>query len=306
MLPPDSAIYSSTVVRLIPTDGVHVREDILFSDASGTEKPRIRKQKTKLLHSLQPALQKLLQPGEAIFCMARAQSPMSAVEQLTASAFTYYHTICVLVVTNRRLLHVLVNQKLKWRRSARAVAWGDVAEARVKGWLIKTLNMKYRDGHRETYRNLSRGDAKKLRAVLPKLIDPATAEISNTGTMASICPQCTTALTPSVYRCEHCGLSFKDEKTMIQRTAILPAGGYFYTGHPLVGTWFAIFEAILLFDLIFGIATAKWDLVITVAIILAIEKLFTIYHARRFVREFIPIEGSSTALAAAAGGGSGQ
>ena len=303
MLPPTSTIYSNTVVRLVPADGIQVREDVSFSDAKGAEKPKLRKQKTKLLKSLQPALRKLLQPGEAVFWIARAQSPMTTVEQLSASAFTYYHTMCALVVTNRRMLHIPINNKVQWRRSARAAAWGDVAEVRVKGWLIKTLNLKYRDGQKEVYRNLVRADASKLKALLPILADPQTAEISNTGNMASICPECLASLTPSVYRCEHCGLTFKDEKTMVQRSAIIPAGAYFYTGHPLVGTLFAFVELILLFDLILGLATRNWDLAVTAAIVLAVEKLFTIYHARRFIREFIPIEGSSTAAIASSAGG---
>jgi hypothetical protein len=103
-------------------------------------------------------------------------------------------------------------------------------------------------------------------------------------------------LTAAIYTCAHCGLVFKNEKTLAIRT-LIPGGAYFYTGLTAVGILTALVEAIFLLALVgtlldptsagkepssFGIVVAYFLFVI------GLEKILSYYHARKFVQQFEP------------------
>src|SRR5664279_4802837 len=163
----------------------------------------------------------------------RARSPMSALEQLTASFWTSMLAACAVVFTNQRILFFPVKHDGKWRESVRAVAWGDLEEVKPKGLLTKTLSFKTRDGAKQTFTNILSADGKKLAAITAAVLPAAAGEQTSAHGMVQFCPDCQAALTAGNYQCLACGLVFKNEKTMILRSILLPAGGYFYTGHPL-------------------------------------------------------------------------
>jgi hypothetical protein len=96
---------------------------------------------------------------------------------------------------------------------------------------------------------------------------------------------------------------FKDKATALRRSLLIPGGGYFYTGHTFLGIVDAIAEGFLTLVVLLlileisgvtsappGEAPATWGMVIFVLVLLGIEKLFTIHHANRFIRDYIPAE----------------
>jgi hypothetical protein len=108
-----------------------------------------------------------MQPDESVFLIARAQSPLSLLEQVTAGWWTAILAASVVVITNKRILLFPVNTNGTWK----------------------------------------------------------------------------------------CGLTFKNEKSMILRSISLSGGGYFYTGHPWIGLVPAIAEAILILEIFLLVLT---------------------------------------------------
>lgn len=301
------SVHPEQAARLASHAGVPLREDTAFTNHKGQEKSGIRKGTEKALDKLQDALHKVLGPDEVVLYVARCQAPASAWEQMAFGWYIYYVTGTVLVFTNQRLLHFLVKGDGSWKRSLRGLSWGDVAEARVKGWFTSTLELKYRNAKKETYWRLRGGDAKKIKLLLGILLPASVGEGSAAQAMVSLCPGCVAPLTPGVYQCSACGLAFKDEKTLVRRSLLIPGGGYFYAGHTFLGVGDFIVEAILLFWVViwilvaFGMSEPELKpgeapatpavalfAALFVALILAVEKWFTIHHCRRFIREFIP------------------
>src|SRR5690606_24170013 len=96
--------------------------------------------------------------------------------------------------------------------------------------------------------------------------------------------------------CPSCRLAFKDSATARKLSFLLPGGGYFYTGHPFLGLGDLVVELALLWLVVgevAGIAEGRPGAEIGAAIFggaLLIEKLITVYHAQRYVAEFIPKE----------------
>jgi hypothetical protein len=288
--------------------GVPIREDTLSTDHQGEEKPKTRKRAEEVVEKLQEVLRKAVGPEEAVLYVARCQAPVSPFEQLTFGWYIYYVTATVLVFTNRRLLHFDVTRKGTWKRMLRAVSWGDIDQAKVTGWLSKYLELKYRTGKKERYWRLSREDGNKIKVLLEAIFAAGGRESTAAETVTSLCPDCLAELAPRVYNCPRCGLVFKDEKTMVRRSLLIPGGGYFYTGHWFLAIGDFLVEAYLLVLVVvfalFAVGVlvdtstqpgeaplaggAAWIAAGFVAAILAIEKLLTIHHCKRFVHAFMP------------------
>ena len=299
-------VHPGQAPQVSPLLGLRARQDTLYSNHKGEMKSGVRKRAEQALRHLESPLRRLLEADEVILYVARAQAPTSTFEQLTFGWYTYSVTATTLVLTNRRLLIFGVKRDGTWKRHLRAVRWGDVAQAKVSGWLSRTLRLTYQQGKPQKYWGLRRDDAKKFSVLLAALLPASAGEVSEARTLVSLCPDCLGSLTPSVYNCNKCGLVFKDEKTLVRRSLLIPGGGYFYAGLPLLGIGDFLVEAMLTLWLVLsllaavGLYTMQDDAgkamdqgsalvgLIFVAAIIAAEKWATIHHCRRFVREFIP------------------
>lgn len=309
MIRPDFVIHQAQVPRVVPEDGVSLREDVLFTNSSGEEKSGVKGRAIKILRNLRPALRQIMDGDEALLYVAQARSPLSAVEQLTAGWWIHVLAACVIAVTNKRILFIPVSSRGYWRESVRSVAWGDIAEIKAKGWLTRQLRFKYKNGTKEVYTGVRWSDASKLAKLAEVLLPASSGELTAHQGPVALCPDCRGVLTPGVYTCAGCGLIFKDEKTMILRSILLPGGGYFYMGHPIIGSVLAFFEILLLLDVVLVLADGfshpeamqgVMAAFIGLAIYWGVETTITILHCRRYIRQYIPKKrDSSRALAAA-------
>ena len=277
------------------TLGLPVDESVCFSDHRGRHKKGIERRQTKLLGKLAPALAALLEPGERVLVAVPACSPAGVIEQLTTGWIIYYLKRCVLVLTDRRILHVLTSPNLTPRHSAAEVRYGDLAEAKG-GLLGSKLTLRYRDGHKELFTHLDTAGGKKAKALLPTLIGGSAS--GGVGRRQHLCPRCATRLPAETYRCPNCFLEFKTPEAALKYSLLFPGGGYFYTGHPLLGIGDALVETFLLVAFVIGVVAVltgpvEEDDVITLvllAVVLVFEKLVSVLHARHYVKEYLPVE----------------
>jgi hypothetical protein len=129
------------------------------------------------------------------------------------------------------------------------------------------------------------------------LIPAAAGELTSAQGMVQLCPDCRHALTEGQYSCPGCGLIFKNEKSMVMRSILLPGGRYFYTGHPLVAIIPAVVEGFLALEvlsvLVIGLSSPQAmrrisSVLLILGLFWAVETGVTILHCRRYIREFIP------------------
>jgi hypothetical protein len=292
--------------REVTWQGLRLREDTAYTDHKGRDDNSVRRSVEKALSPLAGILQNLLEADEAILYAARANAPMGTFEQLTFGWYAQYVGQTTLVLTDRRLLHLAVTRNGQWKRGVRSLRWGDLQDAKIKGWLARTMELRYASGLQEKYWAIRARDAKKLRVLVPVLRDAYRGQVTARQGMTSLCPECKTALTAGVYQCANCGLVFKDEKTVVRRSLLIPGGGYFYTGQHFLGVMDVIAEGYLLlliaaFVLLAFLgdepaapgeeALTTLDALVFagfIGFLLALEKLITIHHCRRLVRNFIP------------------
>jgi uncharacterized C2H2 Zn-finger protein len=111
-----------------------------------------------------------------------------------------------------------------------------------------------------------------------------------------LCPRCGDELEKQKYECPTCHLVFKNKKKARQISLIFPGGGYFYTGHFLLGALDAFVETYLTILVIISVVMlfqgqegAAMTLVLFL-LVLSMEKAITIYEANNFIDEFIPLK----------------
>ena len=306
MPPSDLHIHDNQLVRTTNIDGIPIRNDVLFTNDKGEEGGHIQKRSEKAMQKLLPALQRLQLPNEAVLFVTPARSPLSILEQLTAAWWTSILAASTILVTNKRILFFPVKRDGSWRESVRAVQWGDLEEVKPNGLLIRNVIFKFKDGSKVTYTNLRRSDAKKIAAIAHILIPAASGELSPTQGLIQLCPDCCNALTQGQYSCSSCGLIFKNEKSMVTRSILLPGGGYFYTGHPLVAMIPAVVEGLLVLEILSLLVAASISPkampsirsgLLGLGLFWALETAVTILHCRRYVRDYIPEKRDPTRVA---------
>lgn len=275
--------------------GLPVNESIAFSNKKGVFKERIKKKQLAMLQDYIPLLKQFLEPGEEILLAMRGCSPVTALEQLTTGWIVFYLKRCTLVLTNRRILHFPSKSNYKPRHSVSQIRFGDVEEIKPSVFPGKKFKVTYKDGKKETFLYVQ--DAAKLKAILPGLQlqgQPSTPVRAR----HHLCPRCTAPLAAGVYTCAACGLEFKNEKKAGTVSLLIPGGGYFYTNHPLLGIQDFIVEAFLIvitayaaFNMLTSAGSAgNTGMFVFFGILLILEKLYTVYHSKHYVREYIPVD----------------
>lgn len=306
---PEILVHPNVLPKITVAGGLRLREDTLFTDASGAEKPALRKRAEEDLQRASEVLSRLLLPSEAVLYVARGAFMPNNWEQLMenhgATALG-----ALLVVTNDRLIVLRTKRKSfggwSWDQGILTVEWTSLAQAAKKGWLIGYLDLKDRANQRERFFRLRWRDAKKLRLLLSVLVPQvpglSSAVAPGAPGFASLCPKCLAKLSADLYRCTQCGQLFKDEKSLLARTLLIPGGSYFYTGQKAFGVITGLFEALFALAVVasalqgFGVIPATSDgerelALVRAAVwlaILAFVKFSAFYRARRRLKRFIP------------------
>jgi len=276
------------------TYGLPINQETAFSDKKGNFKERIKKQQLKMLKDYVPLLKQFLEPGEKVLLLMRGCSPMTSMEQFTTGWLIYYIKRCTLVVTNQRILHFPAKKDFSPRHSIAQIRYGDVEEIKPSGFLSK-FTVKYKNGSKDTFMYVK--ESAKLKSSLPDL-QPAGQQPTAIGARHHLCPKCNAVLTPSVYTCGSCRLEFKNEQRARKLSIIYPGGGYFYTNHPILGVGDAVAETLLIFMVLMGIVNMLSGVsekavglfqIVFFGFILVLEKLYSVFHAKHYVKEYIPV-----------------
>lgn len=147
----DFRVHPEEPPRLDTIQGVRIREDSVFTNDRGQEKKGIRKRAEGIFAKLGEEIRRVLSPDEAVLFVTRCQAPVSSLEQMTLGWYIYYATGTVLVLTNRRLIQFFVKSNGQWKKMLRDLFWGDIEQAKVKGKLSRTPELKFRIAKKETY-----------------------------------------------------------------------------------------------------------------------------------------------------------
>ena len=263
---------------------------VAFADHRGKHKSRLEKRQRKLLAKL-PQLAHFLEKDERVHWLTTACSPTPIFEQLTTGWIVFYINRALLVVTDRRILHVPATQSYEYRDSIAEIRYTDCRDIRVKG---RHLAVRFGNGKQELFLYMAGAERRRIKQFFRDMRFEANPGKSGRQHM---CPRCTSLLKAGTWQCPGCRLAFKEMGDAMKMSIWLPGGGYFYTRHPFLGIGDFVVEAFLIFNVILFVTQAiesgdqaQWVTAGFFGFILVVEKLISIYHANRYIREYIPME----------------
>src|SRR2546423_12041597 len=106
MFKTDAPVHADVAPRFAQSGKLRLREDLAFADNKGKEKRAKRKAAEKSLAKLQVPLERFIAEGEVVLLIVPIRSPISLLEQWTFGWYVYNVCATVLVVTERRFLHL--------------------------------------------------------------------------------------------------------------------------------------------------------------------------------------------------------
>lgn len=277
------------------TLGLPINTGVCFSTARGKFNKRVMKRQLKTFGPLVALLRQFLEPDESIVLAVRGRSPVSTLEAISTGWVIYYARRCVLVVTSKRILHIPVRVNLSPRKSIAEARYGDIATLKFRAFLGRALALTYKSGKRETFSAIPSAEFKKLKMVLNA--PPSEGPVTEAGERRHLCPKCMSPLRKDTYECPTCRLEFKSRGQAVRRALLVPGGGWFYTGYPMLGVLYGLIEVLLLADILLAlglIAAGAGDeervvQIVVAALMLALEKSLAVHHARRSVDDYIPV-----------------
>jgi len=272
-----------------PILGLPVDTTRLFVDRKGVYKKSIEQKRMKLLRKIS-FLREFLDPDEKIVFVTTGCSPFTSLESLTIGyLWIYLIKRAIFVFTNKRILHIPTTVELNYRDSIAQILYQDCRSLFVKGG---ALRVEYLTGKKESFVGIPGSDGEIIKTI--NIEAPEPAEQSTWPERNHLCPSCTRVLEAGRGTCPACGLAFKNKAEAVKYSILFPGGGYFYTRHPILGTFDAIGESQLLAATLFALVVsvlgnpAMLPVFVLVGGVLVLEKCLTVYHAKRFVAEFIP------------------
>lgn len=267
-----------------------VDEDFLFSNHKGKRTNRIEKRRRKLAQQIS-FISPFLRDDEQVMLITTGCSPMSFLEQYLAGFTIYYVKRSIFVFTNQRIFHVPTKTNYAYRSSIAQIELGDCSRIRMKG---HRLVVDYNSKKTETFVYIASKERKKIKALVDTL--SIGSNESSITDRTFLCPRCTSMLEKGNETCKSCRLQFKSRAAGRKISILIPGGGYFFTRHPILGFFDALVEFFLLLGVVVSVMgylngeEGAIESTMVLGILLAFEKLVSVYHADHFLDEFLPIE----------------
>lgn len=269
--------------------GIPVDRKFLFSNHKGVYKKKLEKRQRGLIVKIS-FLKSFLDDGEKVLLVTTAHSPVTRFEKLGAGWLFVYLKRCLLVFTDRRILHVPATANYRYRSTLSQIPYGSCQQIGINR---KALAVTYKStGAGEKFFSLAGKEKKKIAGLLKKVgaVSPGHFPPGRTH----LCPRCAQPLTRAKYRCKGCGLKFKTGMMATLLALLLPGGGYFYLRQYFLGAAAAVVELVLVLqtvlslqDVLAGLQSAYGWLVPAAGLLLLVKTLAAV-HARTLVEEFVP------------------
>jgi hypothetical protein len=268
--------------------GLFVDSEVLFSNHKNIYKRRIEKRQRKLLEKIS-FIKTFLNPDEKILLLTTGCSPASLLEQILTGWIVFQLKRSLFVFTNQRIFHIPTKPDFSYRNSIAQFNYADCQRLYLKG---SVLVAKYKTGRTDKFICMTGKERKKIKALLQAT--PLQGIPNEIPERTHLCPRCTARLIPENYICPNCSFEFKNKAEARKISIIYPGGGYFYTGHPVLGVLDAFAELMLMIAVltsftatIRAVSGGTFDLIFF-GLLLTIEKMATIYHSNHFIKEYIP------------------
>ncbi|HYV85798.1 MAG TPA: hypothetical protein VFB49_07815 [Patescibacteria group bacterium] len=206
----------------------------LFPGAAKFLSQRQQAKRREQWNAVRPMVKRLLTAGEHVLHVAYAQQVPPFMHCIGLGHFVYAYHQVVLVVTDQRIIEVLLN--------FRANGPG----TRMRSWPLRSLKALKQSfgkltavpgqGRKQGWRVRLRGDRKLLALLLPRLQPRLFAEGAGHSEPSPLwhCPRCGAGVRPEPEDCASCRTRFRSTRMATMLSLAFPGAGLFYLGHPFL------------------------------------------------------------------------
>jgi predicted Zn finger-like uncharacterized protein len=258
---------------------------LLAPDKKGRIKTRLNKLVVKLLTAVQPALDRMLEDGEQVMCVAGGTAYYPIEIFFGNGWLTTLYNRYVLVATDRRL--VAVNTDYKMRRPAHYFFQFPFNEMKKvsRGIFGTSLTLTRTRGKRRVFTAIKSPLAKQMKAYLAQKIAPQPLADPAAAPRDNLCPGCFTPLSAKLDACPHCRVIFKSPRKAALRSLMLPGLGDIYLGHRFLGILEMLGSAVMwvvILALLLGEGPSQLGFVIFMGLIyFGMDGLLTLHMAKK-------------------------
>jgi len=283
---------SPLAVGVVHEQSILINSEVMFSNHKDKPKKSIEKRQKNLLKKITPFINSFLKSDETIQLITTGCSPISIWEQIITGWIVFYLKQSVFVFTDQRILHIPTKSGHKPRNIIAQIRYSDCKAIAMKRGF---LDVRFKNDKKERFFSIAGKERKKLKKSIIPQID-FNGESAANPARVHLCPRCAQELEKDNYQCLKCQLEFKNMEDGKKYSIFFPGGGYFYTGHPILGSMDAIGEVALIFLAlaslvdIFQQRPGGLVLFVLFGILLILEKAISIYHAHHFIKEYIPLQ----------------
>lgn len=208
---------------------------LLTPDRKGRYSTRRNSLKIKLLETVKPILDRLLDEDEHLGSIAGGTAYYPLELFLGNGILTILYNRYVLAATNKRIIAINTNYKMnKFSHYLFQFPYHEIKKV-SKGLFGSSLVLRRKRGKRRVFNAMKNGLAGEMKEwILPRLdtdkgIDPALPLCDK------LCPACLAPLSENLNNCPQCRAVFKRPAKAALRSLLLPGWGDIYLGHRFLG-----------------------------------------------------------------------
>jgi hypothetical protein len=187
----------------------------------------------KLWAVIRPHLERVLDDDETVLHVLPAVHNPRFLEVFGFGIWYVLFFRAALVLTDRRLVEVMLRKPDRADTCIRSYTWGQVKSLKLK-W--GGLTLKPAEGRTQKWAISERGDRRLLALLLPKIAGQLLPGDIHAPRPVPLwhCPECGAASAKRPASCAHCGVRFKSQGLAAVLSLAFPGAGLLYAGHPVL------------------------------------------------------------------------
>lgn len=184
----------------------------------------------KLWAAVRPHLERVLDADEAVLHVLPAVHNPRFLEVLGFGVWYVLFFRAALVLTDRRLVEVMLRSPTRVDTCVRSYTWGQAASLKLG---FGNLTLRPVQGRSQKWSIQERGDRKLLKLLLPKISEQLLPGAASAPRPVPLwhCPECGTAAPAHPAVCGHCGVRFRSRGFAAVLSLAIPGAGLLYAGH---------------------------------------------------------------------------
>lgn len=232
---PDNAMSSAFPQIATYASAKYAFAELLKPTKKGNYKTRINKYKMKILASVKPVLERLLDSDEQVMRISGGTAYYPIEILFGNGALTMIYNRYAVVATNKRLVMINTNHKMtKPTHYLFQIAYNEIKKV-SRGLFRSSLSLSRKKGKRRIFTSMKPSMTKEMKDfITQKMVPGKTLQVVATP-KEYLCPSCFAGLGKKLAKCSVCSAVFKTPMKAALRSLFIPGWGDLYLGHRFLG-----------------------------------------------------------------------